>query len=206
MKLGSQIFIKHMTDSGLAAKEGTLQEGDLILKVKICAYPHSFYYLKKAWTLSLIMLVLFCVSSICEQINGMTTENLSLLETKHLVEKSRGRLTMTVLRDDRKFLVSIPEVEDSAPNSEEDRRRESSSELEGKVAPVEEGKLEGRFILSHSTIFLASIFCVHSDISDIDEDITPRRAPRQPTREKRTRRYRPSSSERSNICVNMEDK
>ena len=61
----------------------------------------------------------------------MTTENLSLLETKHLVEKSRGKLTMMVLRDDRKFLVSIPEVEDSAPNSEEDRRKDSSSELEG---------------------------------------------------------------------------
>uniref|UniRef100_A0A8C4Z8E7 Tight junction protein 3 n=1 Tax=Gadus morhua TaxID=8049 RepID=A0A8C4Z8E7_GADMO len=96
LKLGSQIFIKHMTDTGLAAKEGTLQEGDLILKI-----------------------------------NGMTTENLSLLETKHLVEKSRGRLTMTVLRDSRKFLVSIPEVVDSAPNSEEDRRHDSSSELEG---------------------------------------------------------------------------
>ncbi|XP_065812288.1 tight junction protein ZO-3 isoform X2 [Labrus bergylta] len=95
LKLGSQIFIKHMTDTGLAAKEGTLQEGDLILKI-----------------------------------NGMTTENLSLLETKHLVEKSRGKLTMTVLRDDRKFLVSIPEVVDSAPNSEEDHRRDSSSELE----------------------------------------------------------------------------
>ncbi|XP_056270832.1 tight junction protein ZO-3 isoform X2 [Pseudoliparis swirei] len=95
LKLGSQIFIKHMTDTGLAAKEGTLQEGDLILKI-----------------------------------NGMTTENLSLLETKHLVEKSRGKLTMTVLRDDRKFLVSIPEVVDSAPHSEEDRRRGSSSELD----------------------------------------------------------------------------
>lgn len=34
LKLGSQIFIKHMTETGLAAKEGTLQEGDLILKVK----------------------------------------------------------------------------------------------------------------------------------------------------------------------------
>uniref|UniRef100_A0A3Q2X8L3 Tight junction protein 3 n=1 Tax=Hippocampus comes TaxID=109280 RepID=A0A3Q2X8L3_HIPCM len=88
LKLGSQIFIKHMTETGLAAKEGTLQEGDLILKI-----------------------------------NGMTTENLSLLETKHLVEKSRGKLTMTVLRDHRKFLVSIPEVEDSAPNSEDERRR-----------------------------------------------------------------------------------
>lgn len=69
------------------------------------------------------------------QINGMTTENLSLLETKHLVEKSRGKLTMMVLRDDRKFLVSIPEVQDSASNSEEDHN--SSSELEGEGERVE---------------------------------------------------------------------
>lgn len=61
----------------------------------------------------------------------MTTENLSLLETKHLVEKSRGKLTMMVLRDDRRFLVSIPEVVDSTPNSDDDRRRYSSSELDG---------------------------------------------------------------------------
>ncbi|KAL2089613.1 hypothetical protein ACEWY4_014301 [Coilia grayii] len=94
MKLGSQIFIKHMTPTGLAAKEGTLQEGDLVLKI-----------------------------------NGMTTENLSLLETKHLVEKSRGKLTMVVLRDNRKFLVSIPEVEDSPQNSEDDVHGDSS-ELE----------------------------------------------------------------------------
>ncbi|TRZ02817.1 hypothetical protein DNTS_026427 [Danionella cerebrum] len=95
MKLGSQIFIKHMTPTGLAAKEGSLQEGDLVLKI-----------------------------------NGMTTENLSLLETKHLVEKSRGNLTMLVLRDDRKFLVSIPEVEDSPQNSADERREDSSSDLE----------------------------------------------------------------------------
>ncbi|XP_063056567.1 tight junction protein ZO-3 isoform X2 [Engraulis encrasicolus] len=94
MKLGSQIFIKHMTPTGLASKEGTLQEGDLVLKI-----------------------------------NGMTTENLSLLETKHLVEKSRGKLTMVVLRDNRKFLVSIPEVEDSPRNSD-DEAHADSSELE----------------------------------------------------------------------------
>uniref|UniRef100_A0A6Q2X663 Tight junction protein 3 n=1 Tax=Esox lucius TaxID=8010 RepID=A0A6Q2X663_ESOLU len=95
LKLGSQIFIKHMTDTGLASKEGTLQEGDLILKI-----------------------------------NGMTTENLSLLETKHLVEKSRGKLTMMVLRDDRRFLVNIPEVEDS----EEDHHSNSSSELDARLS------------------------------------------------------------------------
>ena len=33
IEAGSQIFIKHMTETGLASKEGTLQEGDLILKV-----------------------------------------------------------------------------------------------------------------------------------------------------------------------------
>lgn len=61
----------------------------------------------------------------------MTTENLSLLETKHLVEKSRGKLSMVVLRDSRKFLVSIPEVQDSPPNSAEERGGGgSSSELE----------------------------------------------------------------------------
>lgn len=31
--LGSQIFIKHITDSGLAARNRGLQEGDLILQV-----------------------------------------------------------------------------------------------------------------------------------------------------------------------------
>ncbi|NWY59514.1 ZO3 protein, partial [Chionis minor] len=33
LKLGSQLFIKHIVESGLAAKNSTLQEGDLILKI-----------------------------------------------------------------------------------------------------------------------------------------------------------------------------
>ncbi|XP_071584224.1 tight junction protein ZO-3 isoform X2 [Heliangelus exortis] len=33
VKLGSQLFIKHIVESGLAAKGGSLQEGDLILKI-----------------------------------------------------------------------------------------------------------------------------------------------------------------------------
>lgn len=33
VKLGSQLFIKHIVESGLAAKGNSLQEGDLILKV-----------------------------------------------------------------------------------------------------------------------------------------------------------------------------
>ncbi|XP_048847783.1 tight junction protein ZO-2-like isoform X5 [Brienomyrus brachyistius] len=33
LRLGSQIFIKEMTSTGLAAKDGTLREGDIILKI-----------------------------------------------------------------------------------------------------------------------------------------------------------------------------
>lgn len=35
LHLGSQIFIKEMTATGLAAQDGNLQEGDIILKVPI---------------------------------------------------------------------------------------------------------------------------------------------------------------------------
>lgn len=33
LRLGSQIFIKEMTRTGLASKDGNLHEGDIILKV-----------------------------------------------------------------------------------------------------------------------------------------------------------------------------
>lgn len=36
LRLGSQIFIKEMTRTGLATKDGNLHEGDIILKV--CSY------------------------------------------------------------------------------------------------------------------------------------------------------------------------
>lgn len=38
LRLGSQLFIKEMTSTGLASKEGKLQEGDIILKVRLVAY------------------------------------------------------------------------------------------------------------------------------------------------------------------------
>ncbi|XP_015273734.1 PREDICTED: tight junction protein ZO-3-like, partial [Gekko japonicus] len=82
LKLGSQIFIKHITDTGLAAKDASLQEGDLILKI-----------------------------------NGVASENMSLEETRQLIEKSEGRLTLHVLRDNSQFLVNIPEVRDSDSES-----------------------------------------------------------------------------------------
>lgn len=41
LRLGSQIFIKEMTRTGLATKDGNLHEGDIILKVghgAVCAW------------------------------------------------------------------------------------------------------------------------------------------------------------------------
>nr|Q9QXY1.1 RecName: Full=Tight junction protein ZO-3; AltName: Full=Tight junction protein 3; AltName: Full=Zona occludens protein 3; AltName: Full=Zonula occludens protein 3 [Mus musculus]AAF24175.1 tight junction-associtated protein ZO-3 [Mus musculus] len=86
VKLGSQIFIKHITESGLAARNHGLQEGDLIL-----------------------------------QINGVSSANLSLSDTRRLIEKSEGELTLLVLRDSGQFLVNIPPaVSDSDSSLMED--------------------------------------------------------------------------------------
>ncbi|XP_060088827.1 tight junction protein ZO-3 [Heteronotia binoei] len=102
LKLGSQIFIKHITDTGLAAKDASLQEGDLILKI-----------------------------------NSVASENMSLEETRRLIEKSDGRLTLLVLRDNSQFLVNIPEVRDSDSGSS---RLEDISDLDSETSmppPVE---------------------------------------------------------------------
>ncbi|KAM4810263.1 tight junction protein ZO-3 [Rhinophrynus dorsalis] len=99
LKLGSQIFIKHITDSGLAAQEKSLREGDLILKI-----------------------------------NGVTSENMSLADTRRLIEKSKGKLTLTVLRDNRQFLVNIPEVRDSE-SEEKSSGREDISDLGSDESP-----------------------------------------------------------------------
>uniref|UniRef100_A0A8C3HV59 Tight junction protein 3 n=1 Tax=Chrysemys picta bellii TaxID=8478 RepID=A0A8C3HV59_CHRPI len=82
LKLGSQIFIKHITETGLAAKDSSLHEGDLILKI-----------------------------------NGVTSENMSLADTRRLIERSEGTLRLLVFRDNRQFLVNIPQVRDSDSDS-----------------------------------------------------------------------------------------
>ncbi|MGH0156105.1 UNVERIFIED_CONTAM: hypothetical protein FKN15_060795 [Acipenser sinensis] len=98
LKLGSQIFVKYMTPTGLASREGTLQEGDIILKI-----------------------------------NGIVTENLSLEDTKRLVARSASKLSMTVLRDDRQFLVCIPELQDSDVASNASSELEDISDLESEL-------------------------------------------------------------------------
>nr|XP_025857356.1 tight junction protein ZO-2 isoform X3 [Vulpes vulpes] len=78
LRLGSQIFIKEMTRTGLATKDGNLHEGDIILKI-----------------------------------NGTVTENMSLTDARKLIEKSRGKLQLVVLRDSKQTLINIPSLNDS---------------------------------------------------------------------------------------------
>ncbi|XP_040593414.1 tight junction protein ZO-3 isoform X2 [Mesocricetus auratus] len=94
VKLGSQIFIKHITDSGLAARNRGLQEGDLIL-----------------------------------QINGVSSANMSLSDTRRLIEKSEGELTLLVLRDSSQFLVNIPPAVSDSDSSPMDDISDLTSEL-----------------------------------------------------------------------------
>ncbi|XP_015359306.1 tight junction protein ZO-3 [Marmota marmota marmota] len=94
VKLGSQIFIKHITESGLAARHRGLQEGDLIL-----------------------------------QINGVSSENLSLSDTRRLIEKSEGQLTLLVLRDRGQFLVNIPPAVSDSDSSVLEDISDLTSEL-----------------------------------------------------------------------------
>lgn len=55
----------------------------------------------------------FCSS----QINGTVTENLSLIDAKKLIERSKGKLKMVVQRDERATLLNIPDLDDSIPSA-----------------------------------------------------------------------------------------
>ena len=54
------------------------------------------------------------------QINGTVTENMSLTDARKLIEKSRGKLQLVVLRESKQTLINIPSLNDS------------DSEIEGK--------------------------------------------------------------------------
>lgn len=62
----------------------------------------------------------------------MSSENLSLSDTRRLIEKSEGKLTLLVLRDRGQFLVNIPPA---VSDSDSD-----SSFLDGEGPP---GRLNG---------------------------------------------------------------
>lgn len=61
--------------------------------------------------------ILWLSGSFFFQINGTVTENLSLIDAKKLIERSKGKLKMVVQRDDRATLLNIPDLDDSIPSA-----------------------------------------------------------------------------------------
>ncbi|XP_063045778.1 tight junction protein ZO-1-like [Engraulis encrasicolus] len=86
LRLASHIFVKDISPESLAARDGNIQEGDVVLKI-----------------------------------NGTVTENLSLIDAKKLIERSKGKLKMVVQRDERATLLNIPDMDDSLPSGASDR-------------------------------------------------------------------------------------
>lgn len=63
------------------------------------------------------------------QINGTVTENLSLIDAKKLIERSKGKLKMVVQRDDRATLLNIPDLDDSIPSANNSDRDGEKTDL-----------------------------------------------------------------------------
>ncbi|XP_051975178.1 tight junction protein ZO-1-like isoform X6 [Xyrauchen texanus] len=82
LRLASHIFVKDISPESLAARDGNIQEGDVVLKI-----------------------------------NGTVMENLSLIDAKKLIERSKGKLKMVVQRDERATLLHIPDMDDSIPSA-----------------------------------------------------------------------------------------
>uniref|UniRef100_A0A673XP58 Tight junction protein 1 n=1 Tax=Salmo trutta TaxID=8032 RepID=A0A673XP58_SALTR len=91
LRLASHIFVKDISPESLAARDGNIQEGDVVLKI-----------------------------------NGTVTENLSLIDAKKLIERSKGKLKMVVQRDDRATLLNIPDMDDSIPSGNNSDRDDIS--------------------------------------------------------------------------------
>uniref|UniRef100_A0A8C6P4X1 Zona occludens protein 1 n=1 Tax=Nothobranchius furzeri TaxID=105023 RepID=A0A8C6P4X1_NOTFU len=91
LRLASHIFVKDISPESLAARDGNIQEGDVVLKI-----------------------------------NGTVTENLSLIDAKKLIERSKGKLKMVVQRDERATLLNIPDLDDSIPSGNNSDRDDIS--------------------------------------------------------------------------------
>uniref|UniRef100_A0A8C5CUH5 Tight junction protein 1a n=1 Tax=Gadus morhua TaxID=8049 RepID=A0A8C5CUH5_GADMO len=91
LRLASHIFVKDISPESLAARDGNIQEGDVVLKI-----------------------------------NGTVTENLSLVDAKKLIERSKGKLKMVVQRDERATLLNVPDLDDSIPSGNNSDRDDIS--------------------------------------------------------------------------------
>uniref|UniRef100_A0A8C8Y1P7 Tight junction protein 3 n=1 Tax=Panthera leo TaxID=9689 RepID=A0A8C8Y1P7_PANLE len=80
--------------------EGQLQTGDHIVMVNGVSM--------ESVTSTFAIQILKTCTKLANIINGVSSENLSLSDTRRLIEKSEGKLTLLVLRDRGQFLVKIP--------------------------------------------------------------------------------------------------
>lgn len=84
------------------------------------------------------------------QINGTVTENLSLIDAKKLIERSKGKLKMVVQRDERATLLNVPDLDDSIPSA-------NNSDRDGET-PNTHATLLGLVILLPALLAVLALF------------------------------------------------
>ncbi|XP_062404002.1 tight junction protein ZO-1 isoform X4 [Sardina pilchardus] len=151
LRLASHIFVKDISPESLAARDGNIQEGDVVLKI-----------------------------------NGTVTENLSLIDAKKLIERSKGKLKMVVQRDERATLLNIPDMDDSIPSA-------NASDRDGMNLPqLGQGRM-----LTPEELHASSLFDI-SDIHSVASDHSNRSHERRRSSRSRSpdRRSEPSDHSR----------
>lgn len=68
------------------------------------------------------------------EINGVASQDMSLAETQQLIERTEGILTLLILRDQRQFLVNIPDIDSQS----------DSSRMDGEDTRVGQGQTQHR--------------------------------------------------------------
>lgn len=79
------------------------------------------------------------------------TENLSLIDAKKLIERSKGKLKMVVQRDERATLLNIPDMDDSIPSA-------NASDRDGERVSVQHTHLPVKVDLIYSFHFYLLIY------------------------------------------------
>lgn len=87
------------------------------------------------------------------QINGTVTENLSLSDAGKLIEKSRGKLQLSVQRDHRQLLVRIPPLIDSDSEHEGEQMCRPQLPRQSTLYSVRKGAIL-LLLLFHRAVFL----------------------------------------------------
>lgn len=83
------------------------------------------------------------------------TENLSLIDAKKLIERSKGKLKMVVQRDERATLLNIPDLDDSIPSANASDRDGECVTVSGHNVCIMITSLVFFSLLKHSLCFIS---------------------------------------------------